>query len=43
MSVIRTKRIQDFTVLPNALINDASLDGDALGLLVFLLSKPADW
>lgn len=43
MSIVRTERKGDFTVIPNELINDADLDGDALGLLVFLLSKPADW
>ena len=43
MSIVRTKRTADFTVIPNAIINDDALDGDALGLLVYLLSKPADW
>lgn len=43
MSIVRTERTGDFTVIPNELINDPDLDGDALGLLVFLLSKPADW
>lgn len=43
MSIIRTNRKTDFTVIPNAVINDADLSGDELGLLVFLLSKPADW
>ena len=43
MSIIRTERTGEFTVIPNELINDACLDGESLGLLVFLLSKPADW
>lgn len=43
MSIIRTKRSRNFTVIPNEIINDSRLPGDALGLLVYLLSKPDDW
>jgi hypothetical protein len=43
MSIIRTKRRENFTVIPNEIINDPELQGEDLGLLVFLLSKPADW
>jgi hypothetical protein len=43
LSIIRTHRKEGFTVIPNDLINDDDLSGDELGMLVFLLSKPADW
>jgi hypothetical protein len=43
VSIIRTKRRENFTVIPNEIINDSDLNGDLLGLLVYLLSKPADW
>jgi hypothetical protein len=41
--IIRTARTQGFTVVANSLIEDASLGWDALGLLVYLLSKPDHW
>lgn len=43
MSIIRTQRREEFTVIPNRLINDDDLCSDELALLVFLLSKPSDW
>ena len=43
MSIIRTKRSVNFTLIPNEIVNDANLRGDVLGLLVYLLSKPPDW
>lgn len=41
--IIRSKRTQNFTVIPNSVLEDKSLDWKALGLLVYLLSKPDDW
>lgn len=32
-----------FTQIENTLLNDASLSAEALGVLVYLLSKPANW
>jgi hypothetical protein len=43
MSIIRSRRAGNFTVIPNEIINDDALSGDVLGLLAFLLSKPEDW
>ena len=43
MSVIRVERRSCFTTIPNELINDESLRWQDLGVLVYLLSKPADW
>lgn len=43
MSVIRRGPKRDFTVLPNATLNDARLSWEALGMLAYLVSKPADW
>jgi hypothetical protein len=34
---------QNFTILPNATINDSRFSYRALGLLTFLLSKPENW
>jgi uncharacterized phage protein (TIGR02220 family) len=41
--IIRTARTRGFTVVANSLIEDASLGWDAMGLLVYLLSKPDHW
>lgn len=43
MSIIRTKRTNNFTTVPNSLLNDARLRWNDLGLLVYLLSKPDTW
>lgn len=43
MSIIRTKRSNNFTTVPNSLLNDARLRWNDLGLLVYLLSKPDTW
>lgn len=41
-NIIRTKRRDNFTIINNDIIN-AKMSLQALGLLVFLLSKPDDW
>lgn len=41
--IIRSKRTHNFTVIPNMVVEDKSLDWKSLGLLVYLLSKPDDW
>lgn len=43
MAIIRTKRTNNFTTVPNSLLNDARLRWNDLGLLVYLLSKPDTW
>lgn len=43
MSIVRVRRQSSFTVIPNEIINDDTLDGATLGLLVYLLSKPPTW
>ena len=34
---------ENYSTLPNKLINDEKLSGDGLAVLVYLLSKPVDW
>ena len=34
---------ENYSTLPNKLINDDKLSGDGLAVLVYLLSKPSDW
>lgn len=41
-NIIRTKRKSNFTIINNEIIN-SKMSLQALGLLVFLLSKPDDW
>lgn len=43
MPVLRQHHTQDFTVIPNALLQDQRLSFRDIGLLVWMLSKPADW
>lgn len=43
MSIIRVAKRRRFTVLDNTAVEDDRLSFRALGLLVFLLSKPDDW
>ena len=40
--IIRGNIRENFSVLPNDLMNDERLSADALGVLVYLLSKPTD-
>lgn len=42
MSIIRRKR-ETWTTIPNEILNDDRLSLDALGLLVYMLSKPDNW
>ena len=41
--IIRSIRTQNFTIIPNLIVEDKSIDWKELGLLVFLLSKPDEW
>lgn len=41
--IVRSSLKQNFSVLPNELLNDERLSADQLGLLAYLLSKPNDW
>ena len=41
--IVRSSLKENFSVLPNELMNDNRLSADQLGLLVYLLSKPYDW
>lgn len=41
--IVRSSLKENFSVLPNHLLNDDRLSADQLGLLVYLLSKPTDW
>lgn len=41
--IFRRKLERDFTVVPNALLNDITIGIDSRGLLCYLLSKPEDW
>lgn len=43
MPVLRTKHKENFTTLPNALLQDKNLSCRDRGLLVWMLSKPQDW
>ena len=41
--IIRRHLTENFTVLPNDLLNDGLLKADGLALMCYLLSKPQDW
>jgi DNA-binding MarR family transcriptional regulator len=41
--IIRRKRTENFTVINNAIFADDHLSPESLGVLTYLLSKPADW
>lgn len=43
MPVLRQHHTRDFTVIPNALLQDQRLSCRDRGLLVWMLSKPPDW
>ena len=41
--IIRRKHNANFTVVPNAVINDERLSLESMGLLTYLLSRPDNW
>ena len=41
--IIKRKHTGSFAVIPNITANDLHLKADTLGVLVYLLAKPADW
>lgn len=43
MSIRRNPRPQRYTIIPNAVLEDQTLNWQAKGLLCFLLSKPDNW
>ncbi len=43
MTIIRVQKSEQYTVLPNHVLNDERLSWEARGLLAYLLSKPDDW
>lgn len=43
MPVLRQHHTRDFTVIPNALLQDQRLSCRERGLLVWMLSKPPEW
>lgn len=43
MAIRRGKQESNYTVIPNAVFNDPNLRWRDLGLLVYLISKPANW
>lgn len=43
MSIIRRKRSENFTVIPNSIFDDEFLSFEAKSILVFLLSRPDNW
>ncbi|GEM_PF-4726723 len=42
-TIIKRKRNREYTVAPNQLVNDERLSADALGVLVYIISKPQGW
>lgn len=43
ISIVRSRPTVEFTSLPNRIANDEKLSARALGVLYYILSKPADW
>lgn len=41
--IIKKHRTRNFTIIDNSCINDTKLPGEALALLVYVMSKPSDW
>ena len=41
--IIKSQLKDNFSILPNRLLTDQNLSADATALLVYLLSKPANW
>ena len=43
MTILRIEKNEDYTILPNHVLNDTRLSLEARGLLAYLLSKPNHW
>lgn len=43
MPVLRKKHDKEYTIIPNAILNDQRLSYRDIGLLAWMLSKPQDW
>lgn len=41
--IIRSKHTANFTTVPNGLVNDSRLSAEAVGVALYLLSKPPEW
>ena len=41
--IIKSSLKDNYSVMPNDLINNDRLDADSLAVLVYLLSKPSNW
>jgi len=39
----RSKHTTDYTVIPNAIMEDRDLDCECLGMLTYLIGKPSNW
>lgn len=39
----RSKHTTDYTVIPNAIMEDKDLDCECLGMLTYLIGKPSNW
>ena len=39
----RSKHTTDYTVIPNAIMEDQDLDCECLGMLTYLIGKPSNW
>ena len=42
-TIYRPARRNSFTIVSNAIMNDDSLSAEAIGVLVYLLSRPDNW
>ena len=43
MPIIRTTHASNFTLISNAIANDATISGQATAALIYLISKPPHW
>lgn len=43
MIIIKNKTQDNFTVVPNSVLNDEKLSWKAKGILAYFMSKPSDW
>ena len=42
-TIIRVEKKEQYSIIPNGVINDKRLSWEARGMLIYLLSKPNDW